>query len=160
MRTRYFEGYPSLDEVKSRYKKLAMKHHPDRGGDKTIMQQINTEYESIRKNPFFKFASQKEESQKDFVEFPEIINQIIGLQGIIIELCGNWIWLSGNTYLYKDHLKKVGFMFAGEKKLWYWRPHDYKSANRKPLTIDAIRRKYGSDMLFRPRSRELTEKTP
>jgi curved DNA-binding protein CbpA len=157
MKTRYFEGCSSLDEVKSRYKKLAMKHHPDRGGDKTTMQIINAQYEAIRKDPLFKFYSQKEESQKDFVEFPEIVNQLIGFKDIIIELCGNWIWLSGATYRYKDYLKKIGFLFAGEKKLWYWRPHDYKSANRKPLTIDAIRRKYGSDIVSTAKLKEIQE---
>jgi curved DNA-binding protein CbpA len=51
MKTKYFEGCTSLDEVKSRYKELALKHHPDRGGDTKTMQAINLEYESIKKNP-------------------------------------------------------------------------------------------------------------
>jgi len=156
MTTRYFNGCASLDEVKSRYKQLAMQYHPDRGGDNRIMQTINMEYESIRKNPSFSFWKQKEEVKQDYVEFPDIINKIIRLQGIIIELCGNWIWVSGATYKYKRQLKEAGFFFAGEKKLWYWRPHDYKSANRKPRTIEYIRMKYGSDVL--PLQKELDEK--
>jgi curved DNA-binding protein CbpA len=47
MRTKYFTGCSSLDEVKRLYKELAMKYHPDRGGDKATMQAINLEYESI-----------------------------------------------------------------------------------------------------------------
>jgi hypothetical protein len=155
MTTKYFTECSSLDEVKQLYKKLAMLHHPDRGGNKQIMQAINLEYESIRKNPSFHFWKQKEEVKLDYVEFPEIINKIIGLQGIIIELCGNWIWVSGATYKYKAQLKEAGFLFAGEKKFWYWRPHDYKSANRKPRTMDYIRNKYGSDVYHDMGNKEL-----
>lgn len=157
MTTKYFNGCASLDEVKSRYKQLAMQYHPDRGGDKRIMQEINAQYEEITKNPAYKFWKQKEETKKDFNQFPEIINQIIGYRDIIIELCGNWIWLSGATYKYKDNLKKIGFLFAGEKRLWYWRPADYISANRKPRSIEYIRSKYGSDVL--PLQKELDEKS-
>ena len=147
MKTNYFKECKTLDEVKAMYKKLAMAHHPDRGGDTVIMQQINSEYESIKNDPFFKFADQKDEAKQDFAEFPDIINQVIGFKGVIIEVCGNWVWLSGQTYPYKEELKKIGFLFAFEKKLWYWRPHDFKSSNRKPLSIDAIRDKYGSDVV-------------
>jgi DnaJ-class molecular chaperone len=48
MKTKYFEGCTSLDEIKSRYKELALKQHPDRGGDTKIMKVINLEYESIK----------------------------------------------------------------------------------------------------------------
>ena len=34
MKTFYFKDCNSLDQVKARYKELAMKWHPDRGGDK------------------------------------------------------------------------------------------------------------------------------
>ena len=37
----------SQEEVKKAYKKLAMKHHPDRGGDETKFKQINEAYEQI-----------------------------------------------------------------------------------------------------------------
>jgi curved DNA-binding protein CbpA len=157
MNHKYFEGCTSLDEVKSLYKQLAMLHHPDRGGDTATMQKINLEYESIMKNPLFKFWKKKEETKQDFREFPDIINKIIGFTDITIELCGNWIWLSGATFKYKNLLKGFGFFYAGEKKLWYWRPHDYKSANRKPLEMSQIRSKYGSDIYQRMAKKALTE---
>lgn len=159
MKTHYFNGCASLDEVKALYKKLAMQYHPDRGGDKETMQQINLEYESFMKNPAFKFWKKKEETKQDFREFPEIISKIISFKEITIELCGNWIWLSGATFRYRKELKEFGFFFAGEKKLWYWRPHDYKSTNRDPRTMEYIRGKYGSDVFIRHISKELDEKT-
>ena len=115
MKTDFFKDCTSLDEVKKRYKELALKHHPDRGGETATMQQINAEYESILKNPFFSFAEKTEQEQQEFIKYPEIIDQIIGLQGITIELIGNWIWLSGNTYPHRQQLKQTGFYFAPKK---------------------------------------------
>jgi hypothetical protein len=147
MKTNYFTDCCTLEEVKRRYKELAMQHHPDRGGNTATMQDINNEYESIIKNPFFEFAKQPEQEQEEFIKYPEIINQIIGLQGIIIELIGNWIWLSGNTYPYRSKLKEIGFYFAPKKVMWYHRPPEYKSSNKNPKTIEYIRNKYGSDII-------------
>lgn len=147
MKTQYFKDCCTLEEVKRRYKELAMQHHPDKGGNTATMQEINNEYESICKNPFFEFATKSEQEQQEFIKYPEIINQVIGLQGVIIELIGNWIWISGNTYPHRQTLKQIGFYFAPKKAIWYFRPADYKSANRKPQTIEFIRNKYGSDVI-------------
>ena len=155
MKTNYFNDCKNLNEVKSLYKSLALKYHPDRpGGDNLIMQQINLEYENIKKNPFFKFSDQSEEAKKDYVKFPEIIKQIINFD-VVVELCGNWIWLSGNTWKYKKELKRIGFFYAHLKKKWYWRPNDYKSANREPRNMEYIRSKYGSDILDSRKHNEL-----
>jgi hypothetical protein len=62
------------------------------------MQQINAGYQSIIKKPIFNFSGQTGKQQKNLLIYPEIIDQIISFEGIIIELIGNWIWVSGNTY--------------------------------------------------------------
>jgi len=147
MKTNYFSNCKSLEEVKKHYKNLAFIHHPDRGGETERMQQINAEYESIMKNPSFAFSKQSEEEQAEFIKYPEIINQIIGLNGIVIELIGNWIWLSGNTYPHREELKRIGFYFASKKVMWYYRPEDYKSNNTKPKSIEEIKLKYGVDII-------------
>lgn len=38
----------SPDEIKRAYKKLAMQHHPDRGGDQTTFQEINEAYDTLK----------------------------------------------------------------------------------------------------------------
>ena len=38
----------SPEEVKKAYKKLAMQHHPDRGGDQTTFQKINEAYDTLK----------------------------------------------------------------------------------------------------------------
>jgi len=120
------------------------------------MQMINSEYESVINDPVFKFSEQTDEAKQDYIKFPEIISQIISFD-VVIEICGNWIWLSGNTRKYKKQLKNTGFFYAHLKRMWYWRPNDYKSANKKPMSINMIRRKYGSDVVGRQLNFELGE---
>jgi hypothetical protein len=147
MKTHYFSQCRTLEEVKKHYKNLAFMYHPDRGGDTARMQEINAEYAAILKNPIFSFSDQSEEDQQEFLKYPEIINQVIGLHGLIIELIGNWIWLSGNTYQHRGKLKDIGFYFAPKKLMWYYRPPEYKSVNKSPKSIDDIRARYGTDTI-------------
>ena len=41
---KYFENAKTLDELKAAYRRAAMLHHPDMGGDVAEMQRINAEY--------------------------------------------------------------------------------------------------------------------
>ena len=45
----YFDHCQNLNELKSAYKKLAMKHHPDMGGDEATMKAVNAEHDSVFK---------------------------------------------------------------------------------------------------------------
>lgn len=145
----YFLICTSLEEVKKKYKELAFKFHPDKGGDTAIMQAINIEYAFVVKNK--KFASNKTEQEQEqekesALKYPEIINKIVMLDGLIIEIVGDWIWLSGETYKHKTILKELNFLFASKKKMWYYRPEEHnRKGNTKPLTIDEIRAKFGSE---------------
>jgi curved DNA-binding protein CbpA len=38
----------SPEEIKRAYRKLAMKHHPDRGGDQSTLQRINEAYDTLK----------------------------------------------------------------------------------------------------------------
>lgn len=140
----FFIKCRSLAEVKKTYKEMALKYHPDRGGDTQTMQQLNFEYDQIINNPFFNFSGQSEAEKESYLKFPEIIEKVINLD-LVIELCGNWLWISGNTYAHREHLRKSGFYFARNKQRWYWRPREYSSSNRKPLPMQKIRELYGSD---------------
>lgn len=121
------------------YKKLAFENHPDRGGDNEKMQQINNEYS------FFvaKFAQgTAEEINEEFSvaqKFVDVLNKLAGLEGIIVELAGDWLWISGNTYPYKDKLKEIGCRFAPKKKVWYYREEKDKTRNPKPYSMEEIR---------------------
>lgn len=144
--TTFFSNCKTINEVKKVYKELAMEHHPDRGGSTEVMQAINAEYHSIIRDPFFNFANQTEEVKMDFAEFPEVIAKVINFD-VRTELCGSWLWISGNTFVYRKELKAAGFFFAPKKSMWYWRPKQFKSSNRSAKTMDYIRARYGSDVI-------------
>lgn len=44
---KYFNSCKTLEELKKEFRRLAMLHHPDRGGDVETMKQINAEYDII-----------------------------------------------------------------------------------------------------------------
>jgi hypothetical protein len=145
MTTNYFSNINSLEELKKRYKELALKHHPDIGGDTATMQEINNEYKYFCEHPTF--AYKHEGDKEDLLIYPDVLAKIINLKGIVIELIGAWLWVSGNTIAYKKELKEAGFWFAPKKQMWYFRPEGMKSRNHDPLDIHAIRNKYGSDVI-------------
>src|SRR5882724_8116612 len=98
---RYFQDCKTIDEVKATYKKLAKQYHPDLGGDTATMQAINTEYAfacaKIVKGENLT-AEETDEQIRLSEEYRQVIEQLINLPGIIIEVVGNWIWVTGNTY--------------------------------------------------------------
>ena len=40
----YFQNIHSLADLKKEYRCLALQHHPDKGGDTAVMQQVNIEF--------------------------------------------------------------------------------------------------------------------
>lgn len=144
---KYFSHCKTIEEVKALYKELAKKNHPDRGGDTETMQLINTEYayacSLILKGKDFT-AEQADEEIRMSEEFRKVIEQIINLPGIVIEVVGNWIWVTGNTYPVRANLKAAGLFFASKKVAWYFRTDEFKTKGGKK-TLDQIRQKYGSE---------------
>ena len=43
----YFQNIHSLADLKKEYRRLALQHHPDKGGDTAVMQQVNIEFERL-----------------------------------------------------------------------------------------------------------------
>lgn len=147
---KFFHGCSTLDEVKALYKKLALEHHPDRGGDTATMQAINAEY-AFASARILKGANLSEEQTEQEIKFSEqyrlIIEQIAHLPGITIELVGLWIWVTGHTYPHRAELKAAGLFFAPKKQAWYYRSEDLKELRGGKKSLDEIRSKYGSEVV-------------
>lgn len=147
---RFFVNCNTLEELKKQYRRLAMQHHPDRGGSLEIMQQINAEhdelFEMLKKQHNAK-ADEYHQTTETAAEFRDIIELLMKLDGVIVELCGSWIWCSGDTKPHKEALKAAGLRWSQNKKQWYWRHeeegHKWHRGNK---TMDQIRRKYGSQV--------------
>lgn len=123
---KYFQNCSTIEELKKEYRRLALINHPDNGGNPEKMKTINAEYEKAfnrLKDIHNKAAAddttgKKRKMNETAGEYMEVIQKIIAFSGIVIELCGSWVWVSGNTYEYKDAFKAAGFRWASKKKMW------------------------------------------
>ena len=137
-------GAVTPDDVKRAYRKAAMQFHPDRNpAGAEMMRLINAAYETLKD-----YTGDLGGGVGEGISYPEAVNEalnaIIALAGLDIEICGAWVWVSGQTFTHKEALKAAGFKYASQKKRWYFRPEDWRSASRGQFTMDEIRSVYGS----------------
>lgn len=149
---KWFNNPQTLEELKKQYKKLVFKHHPDKGGKTEDMQEINAEYETlfgklknVHKNASGETYTAKEETTETPEEFREILEKLIHLDGIEIEICGSWIWITGNTFLNKEALNALNFKYSRHKKAWYYHKDEYRKRSKKSYSLNQIREMFGSE---------------
>jgi len=147
----YFQNPKTLEELKRQYKTLAMKYHPDMGGSTEAMQAVNAEYDKlftllkkVAENGSEGFTSESKAFENEGA-FKDIIEQIIHFSGIDIEIIGTWIWVTGNTFQYKDKLKELKFQWVKTKTAWCWHEGEYQKHYKKQYSLDDIRKMWGSE---------------
>jgi|TARA_R110002167_G_scaffold184717_1_gene385186 curved DNA-binding protein CbpA len=140
-------GTVSAKDIKLAYKRKAKQFHPDKNpAGAEMMKIINAAYAMVKN-----LGSATVEDDSDLSSYPEelaeAINAILGAEGLNIEVCGLWVWVSGETAAHKTILKASGFKWAAKKKMWFFRPPQAMSKNRSGQTwsMDKIRSSYGSD---------------
>ena len=75
-----------------------------------------------------------------------IFDKIKFFENIKAEVCGTWLWVSGDTWGYRKKLKAAEMYWARKKQAWYWRPPaaKCKKHNKKIFSMAEIRNKFGS----------------
>lgn len=143
----YFNNCKTLDEAKKLFWELAKVHHPDKGGNTATFQEILNQFEK------FKPATEKfkgETESFDGKEYAQIISQLLNINEIVVEVCGSWVWVSGNTKPHKEEIKAVvtgesyNRGFSKTKSMWYFSPSGYRKRSKTELNIGEIRNMYGS----------------
>jgi len=79
----------------------------------------------------------------------DIAEKLASVPGIILEICGDWLWVSGNTQPNKDKFKELKMLWHRNKQKWYWRPPGKSRYSRRKTDTSMmnIRRTYGSELL-------------
>lgn len=159
MKKRFFENIRTRQELRKAYLKLLKQYHPDNGGDPETCKALNSEYERLFQTlPETADPNQEatEEQKKAAADMDQLIREtlekIIRFEGLNIEIVGTWIWVDGNTYIYKDQLKDAGFTWSKARKKWHAAPYGERifyrnrKGQKKPA-FDDIRRRYGSEFV-------------
>lgn len=144
---KYFENCKTAEDVKKTFHKWAAALHPDNGGSEEDFKAMMTEYTQIfnRLKNIHETASGEEytkETTETPEQFAEIVNKIIHFDGVKIEIIGSWIWLSGNTYAYKDQIKEAGFFYSKNKKSWYYNGDTERKHHRGHYTMNQLKEKF------------------
>ena len=152
MKNKYFDNPQTLEDLKKQYRELALKHHPDRGGSNEAMKAVNNEYDNlfnklkdIHRTKDGETYTANNETNETPEQFKSIIDELMKFDGIVIEIIGCFLWVTGNTKPYKDYLKALNLKWHSKKFAWYLKPEDYKKRSRGDYDLDQIRTMYGSD---------------
>jgi len=163
---KWFNNPQTLEELKQQYKKLVFKHHPDKGGKTSDMQEINAEYDklfarlkNVHKSASGETYTAKEETTETPEQFREILEKLIHLDGIEIEICGSWLWITGNTFNHRDTLKTLKFKYSKNKHAWYFHEEGYRKHSHKTFSLDEIRDLWGSEKVHTEQQNKLQTAT-
>lgn len=148
---KYFAACTTLEALKREYRRLCMIHHPDRGGDTATMAAVNDEYDEafrrIQSGHTTQQATETHEADEAPEAFRAVISRLVILASINIEICGSWVWVTGNTYPNREALKAAGLRYSKGKAAWYWKPEGSRSKARRQYSLDEIRDLHGSERI-------------
>lgn len=158
---KYFNDFMNIEELRTKFREFCLELHPDKGGkhedfiemkaeyDKVILRAANSE--AIKagtedREPRFNFASES--------ELAEMMEKLMRVPEIIIEVCGSWLWIAGNTFPVHEILKSFGFKYSKAKTKWYYSPYMGTGKRRGRYTMQKIRDKFGSTIIQSDAERE------
>jgi len=155
MTQRWFAEATTTGAVKSLFRKLALRWHPDRGGDNDTMREIIEAYEQMLAAMDGEISRGSDGKDHEYHynakverEVMEKLMELIALRmpGVEIELIGTWVWASGETKAVKDKLGKdgAGMSYIGKRQMWAWHVKRGYHSRGSDASTDALRAMYGA----------------
>ena len=143
--------------LKQAFRAAAKKYHPDvNPAGAEMMKAVNDAFDTLK--PLIGETIVPNDTTAS-AEYPDALNAalnaIIDLPGLEIEICGNWAWVTGETYPHRETLKDAGFKYAGKKKAWNYRPEEWASRSRGSTSMEEIRETYGSTHVAKGQGKRL-----
>lgn len=138
-----FFGSTSAAEIQLRYDELCKVFN----SQDEMLNAIKAEYSTLMS---VLTESKPVVAVKDNTSLSEKIKELqekVKQEGLRLEIVGQWLWLSGPTFAVKDALKALDFRYSPDKKSWYWRSDENRSTNEKPIPLEMIREKYGTNVV-------------
>ena len=140
-------GNLNPQDTKTAYRAACKKYHPDiNPAGEDMMKIVNQAFDVLKD-----YTGEIKSEQSDYTLWGtsgdllnDALNAILGLSGLMIEICGSWVWVTGETRLHKDLLKTAGFKWASKKQAWYFRPEEFCSRSKGTKSFEEIRAKYGT----------------
>lgn len=121
---------------------MALKYHPDRNPlGNELMKAVNTAFDFLMTNidKINQFQSSNENDRYNYSEELEnILKTLSGMSGVIFEVIGNWVWISGETREHKNTLKELGCRWAAKKKQWFYRQKEQEEKEQKRILIGML----------------------
>lgn len=154
---KWFTNVRTVEELRKQYRQLMKKHHPDVGGSNEDAKQINAEYERLFAILSRQEAQERKGTTEDKVAEDKAIRAVLdALAGIDtdVEIIGSWVWVTRNSFPYKELLKSLNFRYASKKKAWYFHADEYHRRSKREVTLEQIRAKYGSERVNNHRERK------
>jgi len=133
------------EPLRAAYRAAAMRFHPDRNPNGLeFMKLINAAYEILSKTIGAWDCSERGTGPSLDELLQTQFDKIKTIPGIISEVCGSWLWITGDTRPVKDLLKAAGFRYAAKKSAWYWHGTGYRKFGKRTWGLDEIRSTWGS----------------
>ena len=144
-------GEINADIVQQAYRRAAMKYHPDRNPAGLIMMKaVNAARLALA--DFVGNLNHAEAAASYGGDLNDAITSLLYCVGLDLEICGAWLWVTGETGSHKDTIKAFStdsenrFRWHSKKLAWYFAPNDFKGRRRfrGNANMDDIRDRYGS----------------
>lgn len=158
---KWFTNVRTVEELRKQYRQLMKKYHPDVGGSTEDAKQINAEYDRLYAVLSRQEAQERPQGEQDTTEdkaaedkaIRAVLDALAGIDADV-EIIGSWVWVTRNSFPYKELLKSLNFRYASRKRAWYFHADEYHRRSKREVSLDEIREKYGSQKMNNRRERK------